>query len=281
MRHIILPMLVLLSACSAVKDLKVAQSLTDKNVASKPAQIQVTIPKDGDRTYVVDAGVGYTHSFPVNQEKKQQTDLTIGAEYHRNTVTDNPKDSTIASLRLDQIRGDITEHDDPITFPGIGLNFKKDRVKGTESIVPSFDITWRSNHFRIGDVIGRDGPVGFEWQPTLGTEVEFANKAEANNPTGRVGRVWGSLDANLYPAWGAIRSRLQLAGTLRLWQDYAVTSRIDNGRDRHYLRTLSLNYFFDDESRFAVGIDRVSGENPSEGEPDQHYTEISFKVHLR
>jgi len=281
MKRLFLSLFIFIGGCSAVKDLKVAQSLTDKNVAGKPARIQVTIPENGDRVYSVDAGVGYTHTVSVNLEKNRQTDLTFGGEYHRNTATDKPKDSTIVALRLDQIRGDIAEHDDPIVFPGIGINFKKDRVKGTESIVPSVDITWRSIRFRIGDVIGRDGPVGFEWQPTFGTEIEFVNKADANNPTGRIGRAWGSLDANLYPAWGAIRSRLQLAGTLRLWQDYAKSSRIDTGRDRHYLRKLSLNYFFDEENRFGIGVDRVSGENPSEGEPEQRYTQVSFKVHLK
>jgi hypothetical protein len=280
MRHILLPLLFLTAGCSVVQDLKISQSLTDKNVASKPAHIQVTIPKDGDRTYVVDAGVGYTRTVKVNQDKDRQTDLTFGGEYHRSTVTDDQKDSTIASVRVDQLWGDITK-DDPITFPGLGINFKKDRVKKTESMVPAMDITWRSERLWIGDVIGRDGPVAFEWQPTFGTEVEFITKAEADNPTGKVGRAWGSLDANLYPAWGAIRSRLQIAGTLRLWQDYAESERIDTGRDRHYLRKLSLNYFFDDENRFGIGVDRVSGENPSEGEPIQHYTQIAFKVHLR
>lgn len=267
---------VLFTGCAVLKDLKVAQSLKDKNVAGKPAIVQVTIPEDEDTTYAVDAGVGYSQT--VSDSDRQQTDLTVGGEYHKNTVTDEPSDSTVVAVRFDQIWGD------PATdsfLPGYGVNFKKDKIKKTESLVPTVDFTLTSKKFGIGRVIGRDGPVGFEWQPSLGAELEQIIEAGDDKPTGRVGRGWVSLDTNLYPLWFAIKGRLQLAASLRVWQDFAESERLDDGNDQHYLRTYSVNYFFDEEQRFGIGVDRVSGENPSEGEPEQHYTQIAFKIHLR
>lgn len=273
-------LLLLCCGCASIPGLHVTRSLTDKNVASKPAQLQVTMPKDQDRSYAVDFGLGYTHT--TSKTERRQTDLTLGAEYHRNTLADKKQDTTLVSLALEKQLGNFVPDkgtpDDTVYFPTLAAKYKKDRIKGTQSIMPILSATLASKPLRIGTVNGSS--VGWIWQPTLGTEWERVYRAANNAPTGSTGRLWGSLDLDVFPLFRRSGSQLDLALTGRIWYDASQSRALDTGRDRHYLRKATLTYFIDKDQHFGIGLDRVSGENPSEGQPNQHYTQLSLKLKL-
>jgi len=276
-----LSLLILLCGCASLPDgLHVTRSLTDKNTASKPAQLQVTAPKDADRSYAVDFGLGYTRSW--SQKDNLQTDLVYGAEYHRNTLTDKKQDSTLVTLGIDQIIGNITPDKgpkaDPVWLPSFAAKFKKDRIKSTESFLPTIIVTLASKRLRIGEVIG--STPGFLWQPTAALEWERITRAANHGPTGSTARAWASLDVDIYPLFTKLGSQLDLSLTARAWHDVHQSAVLRTGGSNQYLRKASLTYFIDKDQHFGVGVDRVSGENPSEGQPDQHYTQLTLKLKL-
>jgi hypothetical protein len=256
--------------------LQIARSLSDKNLASKPAQAMATSPRDADDSYAVDIGAGYTRPILF---RGSQVDLTFGGEYHRTTLVDKEQDALLLLVRADQQYGDLAETGWSF-FPGIALKAKNDEVAGTRSILPTIDFTLASKVLHIGDIISI-GPSAFEWQPTLGVEGDYVIEAPSDIPTGQIGRAWTKLDLVVYPFWDRWRRRLEVAGHVAYWQDFAETTALDTGRDQHYLRTVGITYYFDPERRFAIGATRVSGENPTEAQPEQHYDQVSFKVRIR
>lgn len=271
-----LVLLLFCSGCASVPGLHIARSLTDKNLASKPAAVQVTVPRDGATSYAVDLGAGYTHTF--SKSDNIQQDLTFGAEYHRNTLASQKQDSTIATLNLDWLIGNVDNKADPVWFPTLGLKFKKDRIKGTESAVPGLSSTLASKRLRVGEVIGLRRPVAFAWQPSAGLEWERITRAANNGARGATLRPWSEVDVDIYPLWSRLHSALALSLTGRAWHDLSQSRALRTGRENQYLRKASLSYFLDEDQHFAVGVDRISGENPSEGQAEQHYTQLSFKV---
>jgi hypothetical protein len=271
----------LLAGCASLPGLKVARSLTDKNLASKPAQVQVTMPRDQHTSYAVDLGVGYTKTIvPGGTNARAQLDLTSGAEYHRNTLADKQQDTTLLSVGGDAQVGELT-NGFAVWFPGVAAKFKKDRIKTTESILPTLSLTLASKPLRIGELIGIHTSVPWEWQPSVAIEEEHDTRAPAGKPRGRVDRSSEELDLNFYPLFRLVKTRVELALTGRAWQDFAKSRSLDTGSDRHYLRKASLTYYLDEPRRFGIGIDRVSGENPSEGQPNQHYTQLTLKIAIK
>jgi len=274
MKHLLILLLVG-TGCASIPGLRVARSLSDKNLASKPAQLQLTAPRDAADSYAIDLGLGYART--IITDTTSQSDLVVGGEYHRNTLADKPQNTMVITIGLDQQRGQLDTA--PIVwYPGIATKYKDDQIKHTQSLLPTLSVTLASKPYYIGRVIGQHQSVAWAWQPTAAAEWEQIYHA-AQNPTGHIGRVSAAADVGIYPFWRAMKSRIEFSVTGRAWQDLMRTSAL-GGSKRHRLLKISLSYFLDADRHFSIGIDRVSGENPSEGQPDQHYTQLSFRVGL-
>lgn len=275
----LLLLLLICTGCASLPGLRIARSLTDKNLASKPAQVQVTMPQDQHTSYAVDLGAGYTKTI-VPGGQHAQVDLTTGAEYHRNTLADKAQDTTLVVVSADTQLGELDKNF-AVWFPELAGKFKKDRVKTTESILPTVSLTLASKPLHIGELIGLHTAVPWQWQPSFAVEAEHDTRAPAGKPRGRVERSSEELDLSFYPFFRLVKTRVELALTGRAWQDFAKSHSLDTGRDRHYLRKASATYYLDEQRRFGIGVDRVSGENPTEGQPDQHYTQLSLKISIK
>jgi len=247
------------------------QSISDKNSATKPAAFQLTFPGKGENSYAVDLGLT---ALRPSDFGRAQWDWGVAAEYHHNTLLDRKQDTREIGFTA------LGEYGDPATIawlPQVIAKYKYDGVKSTGSLVPSASMTLTNFASAIGFAKGGPG-FKFFWQPTLGVELEDGVKAPSAKPTGQVSRAFGHLEAALYPAAELLKNRLEIVPGVTLWQDFAKSKQLGIARDRHVLRTISVNYYLGSDQMFSLGLDYVNGEDPSQGLPEQRYTRIAFKV---
>jgi hypothetical protein len=263
-----------------LKNLKVRYSLLDQNMVATPATVAFLKPRQGSSSYNVDAAIAYNFSRHVET-------LSLGPmlEIHKNTELEVSQDTLLAGVAGTWLAGDVTES--PIAgFLDFDASYKRDRnaeTKGTQlhaTLTPLI----KTKHVPLGGLA--KGTTQFKWllQPTVGADYDDVSEAAAGVPTGSRVRAIGEIEADFYPWATRLSKRLSLAVKYGVRLDISESSALNDQRDRHYLRTASLNYYFSPEkvgvAQIGLGLDRVDGENPSIGLSDQEYTQFSFKVRL-
>jgi hypothetical protein len=247
--------------------------LTDKNQASQPAEIQVTFPEKGSDSYSVDLGLSALRAFAPSFG---ELDLGLGVEVHRNTLLAKQQNTRSVVLTADGVLGDPAKI---AWLPQAALKYKEDKIKSTDSVVPSLTITATNHALALGFVRGTP-ELGVMWQPSLGVEYEDIAQAPKGEPTGRVGRIFAQVQVSIYPADHALDRKLELVPSFEIWEDFARSGALKAGSAEQHLSTVSLNYFFDHSRHFALGFDLVRGQNPSDNLPNQHFERIALKVSL-
>ena len=117
------------------------------------------------------------------------------------------------------------------------------------------------------DVYVTNAVKHFKWEPRAGFEYDNVISAKAGDPEGTTVRTYEEIGLYLYPFGGATGDKLVLSAT---WAHrYDLTTPASVARDNHYLRTYSALLYLDSARRIAVGVDRVSGQDPSAGFREQ------------
>jgi hypothetical protein len=261
------------------------QNLKDKNVQDKPARIQYSNPSGEKATAAIDAGVSITAIAPFSNNDSVNWEFSAGSEYHRNDAPKNKNDSLIAGLVAtanialsyypDSAPG-APRIPDSVLYPSFALKYKDDKVKDTQSAVPSFTITGLYEPLKIGYPIGGD-LLTVVWQPTVGTELEKVYEA-SSGPTGYVARATTKVEVSAYPLITKLDARLELTASQSTWFDYSESGSIDSGTDTHRLTTLGAMWWFNTDKHFGLGLDYSNGEDPSVGKPEQELFQLSFLV---
>src|SRR5260221_7479052 len=260
--------------------LMIRQSLLDQNMVADPATVSFLRPQQGSSSYNVDAAVAYNFS-----RKSQSLSLGPMLEVHKNTDLDASQDTLLAGVTGTWLAGDLTEGA-MAAFLDFDASYKRDRSAQTEGTLLYAALTplIKMKHVPLGGMA--KGTAQFKWllQPTVGVEYDDVSEAAAGVPTGSRVRAIGDLEADLYPWATRLSKRLSLAVKYGMRVDISESSALNDPRDRRYLRTASLNYYFSPEkdgvAQLGLGFDWVDGENPSTGLSDQEYTQFSFKVKL-
>lgn len=266
---------------------KLRRSLDDKNQASKPAAVMVTLPGGGrGATWAIDAGLKAADCLSC---RAFQLEWNLGAEYHRHTDIQKPQNAVGASAGLELLLGprepsgglvSDTMHDLVLT-----AQFKSDVQHATRSALVYLDYT-PIDFLRSGLVVpskkqagGKARWVAFSWLPTVGPEMEDVAQA-SGQPTGTALRLRGALDVGVYPLATAFDSRVLLYGRGEIRQTLASsTSAEPVGTWTHLVRAGAL-HFFDEAQRFAVGVEYANGQNPREGLAPQENWQIGLRVQL-
>jgi len=263
-----------------LKNLKVRHSLLDQNMVATPATVAFLKPQQGRSSYNVDAALAYNFSHHV-----ETFSLGPMLELHKNTDLDASQDTLLAGVTGTWLTGDVTEGS-IAAFLDFDASYKRDRSAGTKGTQLHATLTplIKTKHVPLGGLL--KGSAQFKWllQPTVGAEYDDVSEATAGVPTGSRVRAIGDIEADFYPWATRLSKRLSLAVKYLVRLDISESSALNDQRDRHYLRTASLNYYFSPDktgsAQIGLGLDRVDGENPSIGLSDQEYTQFSFKLKL-
>lgn len=261
----------------------ITRSVVDKNNAEKPAQLQLTMPDEGEDSYAVDGALSLLFPPVLLTNKLEEWtgalwESALTAEYHRNNQTDKEQDTLVGSFTVLGVVGDLAEGNWTL-FPRLSLKYKSDEVKNTKSGLLVADLMPALKRPRIGREFG-PAQLRFLFQPSVGTELERVFEAKDDEPTGTVVRAFGDADLRIFPLANTFDERLEFYVYGKYWNDISESGSLDDRDDGHELVRAGVTVYFDNEKRFGLGFDRVNGENPTEGLPDQTYDQISFKVKI-
>lgn len=260
--------------------LMIRQSLLDQNMVANPATMSFLRPQQGSGSYNIDAAVACNFS-----PKVQSLSLGPMLEVHKNTEIDTRQDTLLAGVTGTWLAGDLTEGA-MAAFLDFNASYKRDRSAQTEGTLLHATLTplIKSKHVPLGGMAKGTARFKYLLQPTVGVEYDDVSEAATGVPTGSRVRAIGDIEADLYPWATRLSKRLSLTVKYGMRLDLSESSSLDDPRDRRYLRTASLNYYFSHErdgvAQFGLGLDWVDGENPGTGLSDQEYTQFSFKVKL-
>lgn len=112
-------------------NLKIRQTLTDKNKNSLPGLLQYSHPGNGDDSYLIDLGVS------LDRDIGRGISLGLTTEYHYNSASGKLKDTLTAGLQLDAVVGPDTEH---AQLFRASASYKRDNLVSGEGA--QADILW-------------------------------------------------------------------------------------------------------------------------------------------
>lgn len=256
-------------------NLKIAQSLTDKNKNTLPALFQYIHPAEGADSAQIDMALSLSHDI----ENPWKVPLSAGAtaEYHYNNAATKLQDSLALGGKLDAVFGPNTEYGQLVRG---AVAYKRDNLVSGEGVladlmwfvsIPGWhigDFQWQWGNFLIGRI-----------EPVLGLQEEAGNGASAAFKSGNrfSARAGISLKASLFPDY--LANRLDLDISESYWRHISTTGVFDfYSRDQSYF-VGSLTYWLntgsdpsgklqDKEKHFGVSAKYTYGDNPSTSQFD-------------
>lgn len=247
---------------------KLRQSVVDKNVVEKPAQIQILFPRNAPTSYAVDAGLT-VNVISSNSSLVSRLQLGPSFELHRNNQTDKPQATFVGGATALYFLGNHVNQGT--------LAYKTDKIKHTSTWQASGKYTPLVPRLADGLIRGPDW-LKFVWQPTVGLEYDNIVKTQQSRPTGTTYRGYASVDTGVYPAAVKLDEKLIWATSYSYWKDLSESSALDDAHDRHQLLKSSLTMYIDSMKHVGVGFDYVRGEDPSKGLASQTYGLLSLKI---
>ncbi len=136
-------------------------------------------------------------------------------------------------------------------------------------------------HTRIGlgsavRPFGKELPLRFDF--AFGFEYE-----DALDGTGALGgeslRLTTKAGIYAIPFISLLDQRLEFSFATQYWKATSNSGMFDDQNSEYGNLSASINYFFDDNKRIAMGASYVNGDDPSSGLLDQSYFEVG--VHVR
>jgi len=261
-------------AFSEPVSISLRRTLTDKNTIDKPAQFQITWPNNGDASYTVDAGINV--SFNATLHGDTLWEPVAAVEYHRNNQIAREQNTFIGSLSLLGVIGDIT-NSNTSWLPQFAIKYKSDDVRNNKSFLGTADISLVNKTLPIGKIFGSDD-IGLIWQPRAGLEYENIFEANSGTTKGNVLRGKGMIELAVYPARKALDQRLELTASYQYWNDLSSSSALNNGDPVHTLLRYSAKYYLNQNRNYAIALEHLDGENPSENLSRQRYNQFAFQI---
>lgn len=266
--------LLLLVPNLALADLKLRQSVADKNAITKPAVALVTWPEHGSATYSANAGLTWEFNLgKPDVDAKSQWDLGIVAEYHGNTNVEKKQDSRFAGLSVSGLIGTVLEQSIQ-WLPTLAVQYKGDRIADTDGLVIRGDVTVATRPLGIGRIVG-PRVFGVYYQPTIGTSYEW--KDAPSDESSSVLRASGSFDLVGFPLRDLFDDRLEVEASIVYWRDVTRTGAIEGPKDNR-LAQFGASYYLNSNRNYGVILQYQDGSDPIKGLADQRFTQLSLAV---
>ena len=276
-------------------NLKIRQTLADKNKNSLPALLQYTHPGNGSDSYLVDMGVSLSHDLLLGNAPAS---AGLAAEYHYNSASGKLKDSFSAGLTLDAELGSDTKHAQLVRATA---SYKRDNLVSGEgaqgeilwypSLSPRVDETGTASSFAFG---GFYVPIGDFFkgriEPYIGLQGETGNGASKDFKDGDrfSGHSGVSLKGVLLPK--VFANRLELNTSVDYWRHFTTSGGFEQYDDDQLYYSAAATYWFDtfdknknglldeDEKHFGITVRYVNGDNPTEGDFNADTWTIGFAI---
>lgn len=274
-------------AQSSPWSVELRNSVADKNKFNQPASISYTENDSGTSSSAIDVALTLsrvltsheTLDSSQNAISSRQVDLAVTAEDHRNSQIS--KEQKTAALSLSLLGAINTTVPKAVgLFPSFTLQRKADDIKGTRSNVIVLKSGFQYHPLAIGipQPAERIYPFRFVWRPEIGLEDEDATTADATKgtQTGNEVRAYVGVVATL---WTPVKP-ISLGYIAKGWQHLSGGgSEIDAPHRRHYLNPYVDWSLLESASLSAsIRFERVSGEDPLMGLPEQKFKRLSFLV---
>jgi len=250
-------------------NLKIAQSLTDKNKIALPALFQYVHPAHGGDSAQIDIALSLSHDIG---------SLAAGftSEYHYNNASTKLQDSLALGGKLDAVFGPNTRDGQLVRG---AVAYKRDNLVSGDGVIADLvwfvaipgwhigDFYWEWGNFLVGRV-----------EPFVGLQEEFGNGAKAFKDGNRVSsRVGISLKASLFPDY--LANRLDLDISESYWRHMQTSGGFDLYEKNQAYSVASLTYWLntgsdssgklsDKEKHFGVSAKYTYGDNPSTSQFD-------------
>ncbi len=267
--------------------LSLQQVIKDKRSVDKPAYLSLSYPKSSASQQ--EASIAAV----LDIVKSDSLEIGPALAYVKSTSSDKPQDlleagvdaTWIARVGTPMAIPDIPDTTPPCFLIAEGeLKYKRDGVADTSGLAAALRWAftavprkWKWTPYYIFPLWTEQ--MRFKWEPRVGFEYDNAISAKAPSVDGTTVRTYEELGLYLYPLGGLIKDKLVLSATWAHRYDLATPAAVAG--DNHYLRTYSALLYFDSSRRVAVGVDRVSGQDPSAGVREQRLSRVSLKWRLK
>ncbi len=250
--------------------LRIRASTSDQSLSSQPAGIMVQWPKDAPAAVALDAGLA---GNVLRKSTVWSFEPTF--EIHKHTAIDAPQETLYAGGTLSRIVGDPAEGLQS-WYDG-SLEFKHDGVAGTKGLQATF--AWRpvAPDAAIGAARGPDG-FKWSWQPVATIEFEDLTAAPTGDPTGEVTRAHVGLDLVAFPWSRRADNRFQVTVIAKVWSELSRSAALGPADREIHLAKVAFTGYFDHARHFGVGLEGLTGADPSQGLRDQRYWQIALKI---
>lgn len=282
-----LPMLLFLGVRESIaqlENIKVRKAFESKTDAdNKPAIISLTIPKEKESYYTINAGIGYDIPTRIRYSQKGnaiKNTFTGFYVFNKNTQIDKKQhnykigisDNSVFELNLSNASAIFGTH---------ALQYLRDIVDSTNSLV--LTTYWSPFYKKTGEFHLSGYPLNnhrFNYfiYPTVGLEYQkiLETKAKNENTKGGAFRSYFSLQGNL------MVKKAQNGVAKQFWPKAAELIVTYTGRqafqntmkaygDYIPLFKMELNFYPANTSDFSIGLSYNSGTNPLDGLQKQTY----------
>jgi hypothetical protein len=262
------------------KRANVQQVIKDKNSTDRPAYFSLTYPKgkpaQKDASVAADLEIVQSDSFFLGpcieyvqkSGDKPQDQLTAGA--NSTWLIDVGPKVDIAGTPVSRV---TLRNETEVKYKNDAVAHARGLSAATRFAVFSPGGAWTWGPYLIWPP---NSQIGFRWEPRIGIEYDNAVRSTSATPEGATVRTYAEIGLYLYPFARSLRHRFVLSFSYAHRRDLATPSSVR--KDDHYFRVYSALIYLDADRRFALGLDRVSGQDPSNGFAEQAFVRVSLKV---
>lgn len=262
-------------------EVKIRASVFNKQAFADPASFQFTSPQDdsGPDYWSVDIGVTANLVKMFASDLSDRLYLGPSIEYHRLTSTNKPQDNLQIGLNSLYQFGYADQ------FPYAHIvqflpTYKNDWKGNGEGFFARLEYLPVIPALATGGFIRGPDWFLYEWQPTLGVQLETADKVGTPKRTGDEARFKASAQAALYPFGGKeqLNRRLQVIVAYTYWRAFNQSGGFEDLRRDNCLFKVGANFYLDSEKHVAIGVDYTDGANIEAGKPKQRLVTAAFKL---
>ena len=163
------------------------------------------------------------------------------------------------------------------------LDIKRDHVKDTKSWEAAALFRPLYTPWGLGSTIGnKNFRIGFDIQAGSQFEDVFSGGDDEDGATvdGDTLRLTALTGVHFYPAFGAIKRRLELSAMYQYWNEVTQSGIFDDNNDDFDLFKTYILYYLDDKLQYGLTLSYQDGDDPSEGLLDQSFVRLGLIIKL-
>jgi hypothetical protein len=244
---------------NVIKQVKLQQSVFDKDAFAKPASISYTHSGGGSSSFALDAGLGIEMQprfFPWGETLSS----SFGLDYHRNTTAGALKNLFQAGAQFEDTLGFAASSGLTLDTAG-DVAYKVNRVKHVDSIEGSIKVHPVFTFEKMGlaglsflntDNFHRTGCARWRWEPFIGAQYESAVQSGSATDSGRHLLITYGAELLLQPFYSTLGKKIEMTASYKGWQPFSQTGVYAGERNSSFFEA-EITYLFVESNPIKVG----------------------------